>query len=324
MVAIAELSETPRTMVWVADESDHCTEFNNSWLVWRGTDLADDCATGWRRALCDEDRDWVTSMHVHHLGLQRPYASTFRMTRGDGVERLILGGAAPWYATDGRFAGTVGACLDVEDVRRNRRAAKAIEAFYRGILDALNEGTLTRGVDTAGRSCVQWSPLVGTSRGAGLLRLARFADTHGLTERQHHDPAIAGSEQWIQTVRQRMRREPQRDGRVAIAIFELQPVQAPTDRFGHTNADDLLSVISGRMVETVRRGDLVGQVDQRTLAVMLDGVDDLSCAEGVAETIREAVCRPVRLAGETFLPEVHVDVRLITSPDNADVLVASA
>ena len=324
MAAIAELSEAPRTMVWVADEADQCTDFNNSWLVWRGSDLADDCAIGWRRALCDEDRDWVASMHDHHIGLQRPYASTFHMTRGDGIDRLVLGGAAPWYSPDGRFAGTVGACLDIEDVRRNRRAARAIETFYRGVLDALNEGTLTQGLDPAGRSCIQWVPLVGTSRGAGLLRLARFADTHGLTERQHHDPAITGSQQWVQTVRQRMRRGAQRDGRVAIATFELLPVPAPTDRFGHSSADDVLSVISGRMVETVRRGDLVGQVDHHTLAVLLDGVDDLSCAEGVAETIRESVCRPVRLAGETYQPQVLVDVRLLDSPDHAEVLSASA
>lgn len=324
MAAIAELSQAPRTMVWVADEDDQCTDFNHSWLLWRGTDLVDDCAIGWRRALAEQDRGWVSSMHEHHIGLQRPYASTFHMTRGDGADRLVLGGASPWYATDGRFAGTVGACLDIENVRRNRRAARAIEAFYRGVLDALNEGTLTQGVDAAGRSCIQWSPLVGTSRGAGLLRLARFADSHGLTEHRERDATTTGSEQWVQNVRQQLRRGSGHEGRVAIATFELQPVSAPTDRFGHTSADDLLSVICGRMVDTVRRGDLVGQVDHHTLAVLLDGVDDLNCAEGVAETIREAVSRPVRLAGETFVPDVHVDVRLITSPADTDVLDVSA
>lgn len=323
MAAIAELSGTPRTMVWVANDADRCTDFNNSWLVWRGTELASECATGWPPAVCDEDRDWVAAMHALHIGRQQPYASTFHMTRADGAHRLVLGGSAPWYATDGRPAGTVGAYLDIQDVGRNRRAARAIDLYYRGVLDALNEGTLTQSVDASGQSCIQWAPLVGTSRGAGLLRLARFADTHGLTERQPQATGIIGSEQWVRSVRQRMRRGPQRDGRVAIALFEVQPMSAPTDRLGHTHADDILSVIAGRMIDTVRGGDLVGRVDHDTLAVILEGVDDLHCARGVAETIRESVCRPVRLAGETYQPTILVEVRLLPA-DSTGLHAASA
>lgn len=320
MAAIAELSDAPRTMVWVADESDHCTGFNNAWLLWRGSGLQDECAAGWREAICAADRPWVSALHIEHLRRQRPFASAFQMNRADGTGRLVVGGAAPWYAPDGQFAGTVGACLDVERVHHDRHASQAIEAFYRGVLDALNEGTLTCGRDIAGDVCIEWSPLVGTSRGAGLLRLARFADTHGLARPQEAVDADA----FTHAVHQRRRRRSLHDGRTAVATFELQPVQAPGDRFGHTSADDLLSVISGRMVETVRRGDLVGQVSEHTIAVLLDGVDDLACAEGVAETIREAACRPVRLAGATFLPEVRVDVQISSARDDAQSLSASA
>lgn len=323
MAAIAELSDIPRTMVWVADDADQCTDFNSSWLVWRGSDLSQDCSSGWRRAICDHDREWMEAMHAHHLGVQRPYVSAFHMTRGDGAERQVIGGAAPWFAPDGRFAGTVGACLDVDDIRRNRHSARAIEAFYRGVLDALNEGTLTPAQTAGGRACIEWSPLVGTSRGAGLLRLARFADTHGLTSRDH-DLGAPGSSRFVESLQQRMRRAPRHDGKVAIATFQLQPLCAPSDRLGHSNADDVLSVICGRLVETVRRGDVVGQVDQDTIAILLDGVDDLACAQGVAETLREAACRPVRLAGETFQPQLRMEVQLVTSPADAAFLSASA
>lgn len=324
MNTIAELSTSPRALVWVSDEADRCEEFNPSWLNWHGRTLAQECERGWRASVHPDDADWVGRTHLQHVGARTPYAFECHLDRGDGQERLVLVGAAPWYHHDGVFAGFVGSCLDIHDLPVERRSAGHIETFYRATVNALDEGimVLEPGQAAVGTTrAIIWTPLVGTARGAALLRVARFVDSHGPA---HHaqSPHLRGSDALLHGLRVRLARAPRSGTGVALVRLRLRPVDAPTDRLGHSAADDLLSVLAGRVAETVRNGDVVSQLDDRTLAVMLDGVESLECAQVVAETIRAAACHPVRIAGETFDPEMDVAVALVDSEEAAAALMA--
>ncbi len=298
---------SPHALVWVSDETDRCIAFNESWLQWRGRSLADESVQGWCDALVPDDREPVHDVHLRHLGSRSPYAVECRMTRPDGSAGQALAGAAPWFHSDGRMAGFVGACLDISDGPPLRGGAPRIEAFYRATVNALDQGVHRRAA--IGTAQGTWTPLVGTSCGAGLLRVAHFVDAHGLDAfahqpRQDHSVLTHG-------MRARIAGAERRGERLALVRFIATPVATARDRYGQTHSDDLLQVLLGRLTQTVRGNDIVGQIDDRTIAVLLDGVDTLTTAQAVAETIRASVCQPVRLEGEGFWPEVRLDVSLV-------------
>lgn len=301
----------PRALVWVADEADQCTAFNASWLAWRQQDLADECAVGWQASLHPGDVARVLPVHLQHLGSRTPYALECHAIGADGEPRLFLVAAGPWHQQDGVAGGFVGSFLDISDQAPSRRSATHVEAFYRATVEALDEGLLMNsGTSHPGVPANStWVPLVGTGLGAALLRVAHYVDQHGPTAEEAG--AHFGAEQLIHGITCRLSRAPRSGQRIAVARFRLAPVDAPRDRLGHTRAEDLMNVLAGRMSHTVRGGDVVTQLDDRTLAVVLDGVTSQENADGVAETIRASVCQPVRLAGETFAPEMTTTVQII-------------
>ena len=314
----AELSNEPRALVWVSDESDASCEFNPSWLSWQGRPLQVECQRGWRSSIAATDRTWVTAVHLQHLGSHTPYAVECHLTRDAVDERTTLVGVAPWYHRDGVFAGFVGSCLDITEIPRERRNAMQLDAYYRATLNALDEGIMV----LDGPS-ITWAPLVGTSRGAALLRIARFVDTH--PPLRHAHGKAKGIDAVLRDVDARLTRAPRSGNRIALVRFRLQPLELPTDRLGHSPAQDLMTLLEGRIAETVRAGDVVLHVDDTTLAIVLEGVDSLSCAECVADTIRAAVSHPVRLVGQTFEPEFDVTVTLVDSVTAAaDALAAGS
>lgn len=311
MAGPAELSDRPRMLVWITDEGDRCIEVNPSWLTWSGRSLDEACRHGWTSHLIADDRARVLREHHEHVGMRRPYATQFRFGRGDRAPRAMVAGAGPWFHQDGSFAGFAGACLDVDDIEAGRRSAHHIEAFHDAMMDALDEGLLVPGPspDDSLRSTtvpsIRWAPLVGTGRGAALLRLTHHLDEHGLPSRQ------------TEPMRRRATKTRRRgtvttgNGQVALARLHLRPVLSPTDRLGHSAADDLFAVVARRVAETVRRGDAVSHLDEHTLAVLLDEVHDPATASHIVASIEEAVCQPVRLAGETYRPQLEVDLQVL-------------
>jgi diguanylate cyclase (GGDEF)-like protein len=88
----------------------------------------------------------------------------------------------------------------------------------------------------------------------------------------------------------------------AVLFVDLDDFKDVNDTLGHAAGDQLLRVVAGRLVDTVRPGDLVARLGGDEFAVLLDGLPDPDFAMTVAQRIVTALAEPVQI-GES---SVHV------------------
>ncbi|MBA2280493.1 MAG: diguanylate cyclase, partial [Acidimicrobiia bacterium] len=84
---------------------------------------------------------------------------------------------------------------------------------------------------------------------------------------------------------------------VAVLYLDLDRFKSVNDRFGHATGDALLRWVAGAISGAVRPGDTVARHGGDEFVVLLDPVTGVPEARIVARRIRDALTRPVELAG---------------------------
>lgn len=110
-------------MLWRARPDMSCEYVNRAWLEFSGYSASEALAEGWARALHPEDLARWLDTWLRAFDARSAFELEYRMRRHDGEYRWVLERGAPRYGDDGRFAGFVGVCLDIEE---EKRAAEAL------------------------------------------------------------------------------------------------------------------------------------------------------------------------------------------------------
>jgi diguanylate cyclase (GGDEF)-like protein len=84
-----------------------------------------------------------------------------------------------------------------------------------------------------------------------------------------------------------------RRGNQAVLFVDLDDFKDVNDTLGHAAGDELLRVVAGRLVETVRPGDLVARLGGDEFAILLDGLPDPGLARTVAQRVVTTLAGPV-------------------------------
>ncbi|EGJ09361.1 diguanylate cyclase with PAS/PAC and GAF sensors [Rubrivivax benzoatilyticus JA2 = ATCC BAA-35] len=117
-----------------------------------------------------------------------------------------------------------------------------------------------------------------------------------------------------------------RDGAgLALLYLDLDQFKPVNDRCGHAVGDGLLQQVAQRLKHCVRASDTVGRMAGDEFVVLLSHLHAPDDAPGVAEKIRQALCRPFEVAGHTVL--VSPSIGLVGYPahgEDADQLVQRA
>jgi diguanylate cyclase (GGDEF)-like protein/PAS domain S-box-containing protein len=124
----------------------------------------------------------------------------------------------------------------------------------------------------------------------------------------------------------RLGRQP---GMLAVLFLDLDGFKPVNDRYGHDAGDEVLTVIAGRMRETVRAEDTVARLGGDEFVTILERVTDPAQAAQVAGKIIQAIASPIVLtAGDARATvQVSASVGIATSDDphtNLDALVRDA
>lgn len=136
-------------LLWISDETGLCIEFNDAWLKFRGRSLEQEFGDGWLSGVHPEDAEACMSTYLAHFAARTPFEMVYRLARHDGEYRQILDAGAPWYHSDGSFAGFVGSCMDITDHVRVRRELRQSTELFRDALEALADGIIV--ADASGR-----------------------------------------------------------------------------------------------------------------------------------------------------------------------------
>ena len=115
-----------------------------------------------------------------------------------------------------------------------------------------------------------------------------------------------------------------RRGGVAVLACDLDRFKAVNDTYGHPAGDALLKVVADRLRGVVRHADTIARLGGDEFAIILDGIDDRRCVEGIARRLIDAVERPVPIGGVVAGVGISIGIALAEGETDADDLFKKA
>jgi PAS domain S-box-containing protein len=126
-----EMADNAPVMIWVTDESGHCTFLSRSWYEFTGQTPATGLGLGWLQAVHPDDRETSAAIFRDAVERRAPFRLDYRLRQADGKYRWAIDSAAPFIA-GGHFRGYIGSVIDITE-------RKAAEDALRRSAEALRE-----------------------------------------------------------------------------------------------------------------------------------------------------------------------------------------
>lgn len=102
------------------------------------------------------------------------------------------------------------------------------------------------------------------------------------------------------------------DDKLFAALFlDLDGFKFVNDSLGHNMGDELLQIVSKRLLKCVRPHDTVARIGGDEFTILLEKTQDISQIISVAERIKESISQPVILKGQEVF--VNVSIGIATS-----------
>lgn len=136
----------------------------------------------------------------------------------------------------------------------------------------------------------------------------------GTAEREHVLNEVA----WLLSATPRTGKE------IAVASCDLDDFEFVNEDHGRDAGDEILRIVTGRISDALRSGDLVARLEDDQLLVVLRGVHHLRGAIRVANKIRAAVEDPIVMPFGEIVQTVSVGVTLISRGESVDSVLERA
>jgi PAS domain S-box-containing protein len=116
------MADSAPVLLWQAGTDARCEFFNEFWLNFTGRDVADELGSGWASGVHPEDFQECMSTYLAAFVERRQFRIEYRLRRHDGQYRWLLDHGVPRFAPDGSFAGYIGSCVDITELKDVYRA----------------------------------------------------------------------------------------------------------------------------------------------------------------------------------------------------------
>jgi PAS domain S-box-containing protein len=116
-VHFRKLADDAPIMIWMAGTDKRCNFFNKGWLSFRGNSMEEETGNGWGKGVHPDDYDRCMEIYSSSFDVKKSFYMEYRLKRYDGVYRWVSDTGAPRYSTAGEFAGYIGSCTDVHEMR---------------------------------------------------------------------------------------------------------------------------------------------------------------------------------------------------------------
>lgn len=171
----------------------------------------------------------------------------------------------------------------------------------------------------------EWVSLVSTPRpGGGWLLMLRTSHQLDPTLRPGANDVEADREQVLNEVAWLLSATPRTGKEIAVASCDLDDLDYVNQTYGREAGDEVLRVVTGRISDALRSGDLVARLEDDQLLVVLRGVHHLRGAIRVANKIRAAVEDPISMPFGEVVQTVSVGVTLISRGESVDSVLERA
>jgi PAS domain S-box-containing protein len=119
------MADTAPVMIWVAGPDKLCTFFNKACLEFTGQTLEQKIGDGWIANVHPEDRERFLAGYSSSFDVRQEFQTVFRLRRADGEYRWVLTTGVPRLTPGGVFAGFIGSCVDITELKRTQEDALA-------------------------------------------------------------------------------------------------------------------------------------------------------------------------------------------------------
>ena len=123
-------------LIWMSGPDKLCNYFNQPWLQFTGRPLEMELGNGWAEGVHPEDLEMCLETYTKAFDRREPFHIEYRLRRRDGEHRWIFDQGVPRFNIDGSFAGYVGSCIDITDLKR---AEEALSTVSRRLIEAQEE-----------------------------------------------------------------------------------------------------------------------------------------------------------------------------------------
>ena len=123
-------------MIWMAGTDRLCTYVNQPWLEFTGRALEAELGNGWVEGIHKEDQKRSFETYSQAFDKRESFAMEYRIHRHDGEYRWLHDTGVPRFNPDGSFAGYIGSCLDITDLKL---AEEALASVGRRLMEAHEE-----------------------------------------------------------------------------------------------------------------------------------------------------------------------------------------
>ncbi|HEV3132345.1 MAG TPA: EAL domain-containing protein [Acidimicrobiales bacterium] len=103
---------------------------------------------------------------------------------------------------------------------------------------------------------------------------------------------------------------------VCMFFVDLDHLKSVNDTLGHAAGDDLIQLVSDRLVDTVREQDTVARVGGDEFAILLPGLSDQLAIDQLAQRSLEAMSAPFLVFGQEV--ETSASIGIAMAPDHGD------
>ncbi|MCX5691590.1 MAG: ATP-binding protein, partial [Planctomycetota bacterium] len=118
------LADSAPMMVWTATQEAGCDYVSRSWTDFTGRAASEELGEGWMDRVHQQDLQRCRDSHRRALAGREPFEFEYRLCRHEGCYRSILSRGVPRTSADGTFAGFVGACVDISELREAQARAE--------------------------------------------------------------------------------------------------------------------------------------------------------------------------------------------------------
>jgi PAS domain S-box-containing protein len=114
------IANTAPVLIWMSGPDRLCNYFNHGWLEFTGRRLEQELGNGWAEGVHAEDLQKCLDTYTQCFDRRERFSMEYRLRRHDGKYRWVLDIGVPRYNSDGSFAGYVGCCMDISDMKEAR------------------------------------------------------------------------------------------------------------------------------------------------------------------------------------------------------------
>src|SRR5882724_2599571 len=121
------VADAAPVLIWMSGLDKLCNFFNKPWLEFTGRTLEQEMGNGWADSVHPDDFQNCLKTYVEAFDARQPFVMQYRLRRYDGEYRWISDTGVPRYDAQKKFAGYIGSCVDITELRSKEEALREFE-----------------------------------------------------------------------------------------------------------------------------------------------------------------------------------------------------